>query len=467
MTFQPDGATSVEIFYTPTNEPCNYGLQTNGVISGVDISITSNSTYSSSAQSFFPPISTGDFSNPYVNWQADIGTAPSSGIMILTYSASKTDEKMRGVSISDCLRISQHVQGTNPFVNPFTFFSAEVDGLSSASTGQHVTMADVQKLVKIIQTVEDYPANVGPWRFIPRQDFGFGIDFCVQFESNPFNAINFDNENYPDYCNGETTVTVNALGGIGGDPDFYSIKTGDVTRSLVPGFHDDNPNAIANERFSISSEEISIEKGDVELLIKVNSSEAVAAFQTGIYLNSNLFSVKSVKSSIGSFADTDYYVDGDELRLTWFNKKLQDANSKEFIIRIIGELKNSVSGIDEIFELSEEVLKTEFVNDNIEPLFPVIDLQVKMNVPDSEGTESSIFPNPTTGEFTILFEAEETTEGRIQFFNLDGRVIQENNLTIVKGENTFFQKLPINFKGTAICRISYNNKTLINRVVKL
>ncbi len=125
-------------------------------IPGVYLTITGDSI------DFAPPYSFFEFGDPQVCW--DLPASPVSPNIVL--APFKDDQQLNGVSTYDLVLISKHINGTEPFTEPWQWVAAD------ANHDNKVTTQDIVEIRKLILMIYmELPMNTS-YRFV-RSDYVF------------------------------------------------------------------------------------------------------------------------------------------------------------------------------------------------------------------------------------------------------------------------------------------------------
>ena len=72
-----------------------------------------------------------------------------------------------------------------------------------------------------------------------------------------------------------------------------------------------------------------------------------------------------------------------------------------------------------------------------------------------------VYPNPTPGEFRLQFNAPEAFAGKVLILDLNGKQLQEQKFSLVKGNNDIGLSLAAYAKGTYVAVVYNSNNTLV------
>lgn len=82
-----------------------------------------------------------------------------------------------------------------------------------------------------------------------------------------------------------------------------------------------------------------------------------------------------------------------------------------------------------------------------------------------ESDKLLLYPNPSSGDFTVLFESVENTSGTLSLFDISGREVSNKTISIEYGENSFNESTSHLQNGIYLVQLKTNSQTTTKKLV--
>jgi|GEM_PF-1702527 len=352
-------------------------------------------------------------------------------------------EWINGVNVGDLLQISQHILGNFSLPNGYRMIAADANKSNSITTFDNV---ELQKL--ILGKYWDYlPNHEQSWRYIP--EF-VPQNNAIPFDTDPFSLLNGA------YLEQGWSYLMPGTGQRG----FDGIKIGDVNFSWssvtteCPG-EGDSPEEEGSATLAVPT--TSLDQDDVVALkVNVQNAQQLAAFQLGLKIPAAYFEVLDVvPGTLANYTKAEHFgfnlFDENALTTLWFDpsngSQLLVANST--LYTVIVKAKQPVANLQNLLQLDEETLPSlffsSFTTASTAPVELLIEVEPVVEEHSGEGlriasspVELRCEPNPVQQSFRVVFDNKvQGTQGILTISDLIGRIIYQQNLTLVPGQNTW------------------------------
>jgi len=403
----------------------------------VDVSLTINSNPSN-----FPNYSGSDgayqFSN--VNIGTDVNITP-----------RKTENPRNGLSILDMVLIQRHLLFLDTIPNPYLFFAADVNNSGGLS------ILDIIFIQRLLLLVDDQFPNNDSWRFIPSDHVFANPENPLG--SNPPNSIPFPN------------VQTDQLAA-----DFIGIKIGDVSGDATPGLVAPNDESIYTaETILLDLEEQYLEEGTI-LTIEIPSLDKaeLAGFQFSLHLDPERAEIIEVEKGTSPNLEHLMFDDSQKgeglIQTNWFGNGTEEKGS---LLSIKVKVKKT-GYLSDLIRMAEEGPQSpEVYSNGLERKIHSHDLALQfnntVNTYEPSALSINVYPNPSTGIFTIIPKNESLLQADFQLYDYSGKPLGALNplQTEKKASNSTFsiEHLPAGIYFLKITKP--NHKVLPIKLLKI
>lgn len=298
-----------------------------------------------------------------------------------------------GLDMLDFVRIQYHVNQFTPLNCPISRIAADFnfDGKIDSDDA-----TQLNQLIRNGNCDAGCPPNNGIWRFVPlpyitssttHSDRQFIEDFWNI--TNPDNNIEGDypfaaklNHRGKEYTYNGTESWLNKVENWDYFPStglcdesnygFWQIKAGDVSYSIA------NSSSLVNSNYNLQFQTKLAETNQYQLKVKVKSQKAIAAYQLGLFVDSQLFTISNInaietglnQSLIENFPKDSNLLANGQLKTTWYKKNLKNPedgvafNDWQEIISLDIETKKALDPNQDFTQfifLDESILATKFI----------------------------------------------------------------------------------------------------------
>ncbi len=267
-----------------------------------------------------------------------------------------------------------------------------------------------------------------------------------------------------------------------GTNTFFGIKYGDVDGSGTTCATNPLSAPLANKFFKLGKAQ---NQKDNTVLIPVYGKqfESQMLFSLGLSLDPDKMEVlELLPASLPEFNKDCYALDPNHpglVNVLWFNslnKSGISVKSNEPLFLIKARLLDSNAKVSaKTVQLSYDRLqniafdasnKKENIGLEFEEAEGGMDLN-SLPKPGDTKLKQAIFPNPFDKQLNLNIEVREAVQASIQFFSQDGRLLKEQKLELVKGQNQFqvdqLNNLP---KGIILYRINLPDRIETGKLIK-
>ncbi len=307
----------------------------------------------------------------------------------LSYKLFSDKDFLNGVNVGDIIKIQNYILAKNAINDPLSLIAADVN-----KSGK-VTVADIVELRKLILGKIDQFSTGDSWVFI---DADFPL-FINNWElANTYVSPTDDNDFYN---------------------EFLAVKVGDVDRLI---FSRQDEVAVRN----LKQKEIldlSREEGKTTLWL-AKSNETIDGLQLSLDLDPDLH-IYSINPLL---EDNQYSIneDGRNIRIVLTADEMSVLNGQPLFVFDEPGAKsdNATLKLTENFE-NMVVSDGEF--------YAVAPISLKEN----PVSESYVSPNPFKNNTSIYFKAEAFEDVQVTVYDVNGRVISEQKICALPGQNSF------------------------------
>lgn len=361
----------------------------------------------------------------------------------------------QGLSVSDLIKMQQHILGTSLLPKPYARIAADV---TNNGLIQDDDKSQIQQV--ILGNISSFP-SVPSWRMVPV----FGLQdpvFSSEFTSDPFTAIWTYNSIYLGYnlaATGGTKTYFDDLEINLNNPNinqsstfsFQAIKSGDVnfsaqvnsTNTFRSG--DFQPELRKGEKYSLQpSTGDCLDVGKVYAVsIAAQGRNLINGYQMGIKFDPNQIKVSGVDKGSDNYFSLDNFnlkkLKEGELRTVWLdfekNETIQ-VNEKKDLFKIIATPQVRVCNLSQVFSLDDEALENLFYDKNSQ----LIDVELMISAQELKKNDVNndilinVFPNPTSREINFEVNIQAKTKINITLRDSFGKTVALNK-TIDAGSN--------------------------------
>ncbi len=338
---------------------------------------------------------------------------------------TRNDNHMNGVSTYDLVLISKHIQGAEPFTNPYTMIAADANKSNSITT---FDIVELRKLVLGIYT--QLPAN-SSFRFVRR-------DFTFPNPLNPWQTV------FPETYKFKARSTA---------ANFYAIKIGDVSGNAVTSL------LSAEERqmnvLPLGYANTGGKRGQIlEIPLFVQQPTDLAAWQMALQYAPEVLKIKDIRWMTATMAASEQSYDWNipvpgELRLSWMEGTgtaiALDAHAPLCYLQVeLLQDQTATASLFNILPASESIASEMYAVNGVstalslQPVavdeFPSIAQAAAIN-PKSDWM-AAIYPNPAPGQFRIEVTLPEGGNSTITVFDVLGRNYFRQTFSLIVGLNT-------------------------------
>lgn len=411
---------------------CPQGLGNTGIISG-NITVPQKGALSNamiylegSNQPGMPSASNGHFVFPAMPFGGEYIVRPEKG-----------GDTKNGISTLDLIKIQKHLLGLETFSSPFQYIAADINNSKS------VTAIDIIQLRKLILGFYDEFPNNKSWRFIDKAH-------VFPDPSDPWKSA------LPE------TYAIIPFAGSMNDVDFNAVKIGDLNLSA---------NLASNGGMLIGR---GSKHGEIEYVVNETSDKPV--YRVDVYLN-----------DADAYSGLQFSFDWDKAGyklLEWvpgeyFSKEdfrmpeLENENASiaAFTIEGWNDKKIHIATLW-VEKISQTMYPFQlFLNPNPTPPLAytkIGDEEVTLQILASPTPKASIEnrPNPFTNMTTIYMESTREEKATLRIFDLNGKIVFTQNVSLIKGKNEFIvRQSEISATGILMYEIESNFQYSTNRMI--
>ncbi|WP_020567128.1 T9SS type A sorting domain-containing protein [Neolewinella persica] len=313
----------------------------------------------------------------------------------------------QGVSTFDLVLITRFILGLEDFQSPFQRLAADANG------DEDVSVQDIIAIRRLLLGFDDAYRNNSAWRFVES-------DFVFPVNANPWAT------NFPEVIN------INNLNGSVRNADFIAIMIGDVSGNAPSGFTNDGGGRPRSGKVMLETSDLNMVAGNT---YEVTIDAAAAADLEGLQ---GTFSLSSGVRLI----DVDY----GQLTSGNLNTGFAARGLLPFSFNAASGLNQSVPVVtlrieaiadvrlSDALEITDDVIIAEgYTQSNglagVGIRFTHTEATPVMNVLEQNT------PNPVAETTVIRFTLEQAGNTTLSVRDISGRVILEQNIVAVAGEN--------------------------------
>ena len=318
---------------------------------------------------------------------------------------TKDSDPLNGVSTYDLVLISQHIIGQNPLSSPYKMIAADVN-----NDGQITTFDIVQLRQLILFAITDFSANTS-WRFIDEA-------YVFPDPSNPWSQT-FP-EQY-DIANLNADMNIN----------FVAVKVGDVNCSARVNNLKNSQSRDGRSEIILSAKDEELKVGETKsILVEMSEASKLNSFQFTFGFNSNVVDIKNVKSLNENIGEQHFgmnMVSEGAITFGWHNAESTNLQGTLFEVEV--EAKRNLF-LKDVFAVNSDFTQALAYNASGEESDVALIFENEVVEPlqiDAFKLEQNK-PNPFMNETVIGFEIPSDSKATLTVFNLDGKVLvqQEN-----------------------------------------
>jgi len=335
------------------------------------------------------------------------------------------DVAVNGVSTLDIVLIQKHILGLQLLDSPYKRIAADINKSGSISASD---LVDARKL--ILGIIEEFPNNES-WRFIDAS-----------------HDLTADNgmDSYPENIDVQNIIESQS------EANFIGVKVGDVNESVQLSL--DATEVRSRNSVSLEIEDIAFESGEeylIPVIIKNKDTKSIHGLQLDLAFNERLVEILGVSAGDLDLNRQNYIIEDGSIKLSWNSfktVKLSD-NGALFFINIKTKTKDQFSNI---FEVNEDVLASEFIDEHLEA--KRVELTFRGDALVS--TDFTLYqnkPNPFSDRTTISFDLPESSQVSFRVFDTKGQLVMQSEKHFDRGYN----ELELNFEGVDHAGILYLN----------
>ena len=228
---------------------------------------------------------------------------------------------------------------------------------------------------------------------------------------------------------------------------------GRIFVSRIDGFH-----IYDGKKWEHIKEGLPMNRTINDMLVDMNGTLWLGTYGSGL-LKYDEDGVKNITTEgTGLSSNTIFTMDVDQYNNIWLGTQegLCVFNESGLVGQVAEE---GASPYYQIQANSPYSVSTDFKGEN------TADLKLHFNEIEELFTQINLFPNPTSGRFTVQLKAVNDVEADYQLFNLNGQLIQQKR---ANGKN---QRIQMNLKGytagTYLLRIKQGNIVVSERILKI
>ncbi len=384
-------------------------------------------------------------SNPNNNINTDASGAYLGGAMSGTsfvIRPEKLDSVKNGVNTFDMVLIRQHILGWQTLDSPYKLIAGDVNKSGDVST------FDLVKIRMLILNWEfEFEGNTS-WQFVPA-DYVFPM---------PLNLLDF-----PD------SINVHQISSNLTDADFIAIKSGDVNLSADPSSLNGQAEIRTDEYVNFLLENKKLKAGDqVKIPFFSKDFKNITGYQMSIQFDKDKLKFIAADQNESDDFAKEYFgisdVDKGTILMNWVSGKSISMEDKTELFYLTFEVKKD-GELKHLLKVTDQSLRSEAYNSNND--FLRIGFEFKEESIDVV-SKASFVPNPFTQITQLYLESKINEEVSIEFFDGNGRLLQNQKIILQEGENT----VPIDFsnityQGVIFYKIHDSNKVISGKIVKI
>lgn len=343
-----------------------------------------------------------------------------------------------GVSTFDLLQTTKHILNIEPFQTVWQRLAADVNGSNS------VTSFDIVETRKLILGIYDTFPAAPSWRFFrPVPD--------------PSNLLSAVKDTY------QITLTNLVSDTILDNLDFIGVKMGDVNLSAM-FTHTSTDDRSGPSPLIVRVSDRFLAAGETAVIpVRLAEATTLGGWQLAFAADPALASVEGVEG----LPDEDFLISGNTVRALWFDAGRKSFLPNEIIFSLKIKTLQPVS-LSQLLSFSNEKLRAEAYaapENGTEQIHP---LQLQFSENTSDGTTFFLpQPNPFSDETVFHLLLNQSSEVRLELFDLLGRQVFLKKMEMVAGHQSFvLPAVDLPNTGVFLYRIWADGKVFSGRLVR-
>ena len=353
----------------------------------------------------------------------------------------KLENTKNGVNTFDMVLIRKHILGLELFDSPYKMIAADVNKSGVIST------FDLLKIRLLILNMTDQFENNTSWQFVP-EDYVFPT---------PVNLLDF-----PD------SIIVHQISSDISDANFVAIKTGDVNISADPLGFNQQAETRTDEYVYFMLENKKLKVGEqVKIPFFAKDFKNITGYQMAIKFDNQSLEFQSAEQNAQvdlekeNFGTTD--IENGMLLMNWVSGKSISLDDETELFYLTFEVKKETE-LKDVIQVTDQSLRSEAYKNNNDFVKIAFDFQEKsLNVLSNV----SFVPNPFPQQTQLNIESKIEEQVEVEFFDANGRLIQQKLISIQKGSNTIPIDFSNTYQGVIFYKIHGTEKVLSGRIVKI
>ncbi len=349
-----------------------------------------------------------------------------------TISASKDDQRMKGVSTKDLILIQNHILGFSQFEHAYQYIAADLNN------SNHISSIDVVVLRKLILGVtEEYPNNTS-WTFVEPSEAD-NPPWTISEQLNVSKGSNNSIEN-----------------------NLIALKIGDVSEVTNSTTSDELLDTRSDKSIHIEAIPSNHQKAFnlySELDFYTQDMENIYGFQLSIDLNGIV--IEELTSKLIDISEKNYHFANDQLVISW-----SDINplstSTEPLFTIAGKISaNQLSSI----ALSQSSFNSEvYVGKELKE--KKIELSARTNSDYLSSLSATLYPNPMTNASQLIIDSKSDDMATIKIIDVSGRLISQKHISLTKGSNSIiYERVHFGKSGLYCILINQGTEQIMYKLI--
>ena len=336
---------------------------------------------------------------------------------------------LEGVTTYDCVLISKHILGLEPFNTPYKHIAANANEQGDPDNNyvQAISTTDVNNIRKCILGIQNNFGSMSapPYRY---------VSDLLQLPANPVQGTN------PPYMTANV-VDVPSNGMPFNYGNFKAIKMGDVNRSAneICGMR---PAGQLKGYFKISEIDYTTKGGSVFVALALNAPHEVIAAQLGLRFDAGALQLKAIHPNpafpIGQIHFGRSNEASGELRFAWDSPDAFTTLDKDtWLFKLEFEIRPGQTLPDKNYLVwSADQMVPGFIYD-LEGNEYASKLQLLLDRTSNGGKLGPIVaPNPFQDRILAYVYAESPAKARLSIQDARGQLVVEQDIELREGDNT-------------------------------
>ncbi len=314
-----------------------------------------------------------------------------------SFSPSKNDDHLNGVTTFDIVVLTKHILGVTPLGSPYKMIAADANHSNSVTTFDAVEMRRL-----ILGIYDEFPENTS-WRFVPK-------DYVFADPANPFSPP------FPELVNINNPVATQL--------DFIGMKIGDLNNSAITNFSGEIDERSAPDRYPLFIPHLSVNKEDVvELPISMEAG-SILGFQFALGFDVEKLDLLEVKPGIlseNNFGKRD--IQNGKLRVAWNTPEAYLPKNHEPFFTLVFKAKKT-GQISDWIELDRREMAVEAYSSDL----LIHGLRLSFFGQKAPKGQVQLFPNrpnPFNDFTTIGFNLPQEGQASFTFYTPSGIVLKK------------------------------------------